>query len=104
MPTLDASRVSPRDEPVVCVLLAGDHTRTLVAGRVSRGDEPVVCVLLAGCGAPGRANGVSIPAVRHRRDAIRTRRLKKVRVLIASLLCLTAGMLTLFAFAGAPQP
>src|SRR5438477_2479253 len=27
-----------------------------------------------------------------------------LRVLIASLLCLTAGMLTLFAFAGAPQP
>src|ERR1700752_1353842 len=27
-----------------------------------------------------------------------------LRVLIASLLCLTAGMLTLFALAGAPQP
>ena len=52
---------------------------TLDASRVSQRDEPVVCVLLAGCGAPARANSVSIPAVRHRRDAIRIRKLKKAK-------------------------
>src|SRR5207253_8736617 len=45
--------------------------------RVSQRDELVVCVLLPGCSAPARANSVSIPAVRNRRDAARTRGLKK---------------------------
>jgi hypothetical protein len=46
------------------------------ASRVNQPDEAVLCVLLAGCGASARANNVSIPAVRNRRDAARTRKLK----------------------------
>src|SRR5437764_9669913 len=52
---------------------------TLDASRVSQRDEPVVCVLLPGGDAPAKANSVSIPAVRHRRDAIRIRKLKKAK-------------------------
>src|SRR5881409_3132188 len=47
------------------------------ASRVSQRDERIVCVLLSGC-APAKANNVSIPAVRNRRNAARTRKLKKV--------------------------
>src|SRR6266446_3044439 len=50
---------------------------TLDASRVSQQDELIVCVLLSGCASGARANSVSIPAVRNRRDAARTRKLKK---------------------------
>src|SRR2546430_6884027 len=50
---------------------------TLDASRVSQRDERIVCVLLSGCASGARANSVSIPAVRNRRDAARTRKLKK---------------------------
>src|SRR5213083_1720206 len=50
---------------------------TLDASRVSQRDERIVCVLLSGCASGARANKVSIPAPRNRRDAARTRKLKK---------------------------
>src|SRR5436190_18132040 len=50
---------------------------TLDASRVSQRDERIVCVLLSGCCAPAKANNVSIPAVRNRRNAARTRKFKK---------------------------
>ena len=56
---------------------ARDSIPTLDASRVSQRDERIVCVLLSGC-ALAKANNVSIPAVRNRRDAARTRKLKKV--------------------------
>src|ERR671919_1202884 len=46
------------------------------ARRANQRDELVVCVLLSGCG-PAKASTASIPARRHRRDAARTRKLKK---------------------------
>src|SRR5438874_11668287 len=46
------------------------------ASRVNQRDERIVCVLLSGC-APAKANSVSIPAVRNRRNAARTRKLRK---------------------------
>src|SRR4029077_3423918 len=52
IPRVDASRVNQRDERIVCLLL------------------------LSGC-APDEANNLSIPAVRNRTDAARTRKLKK---------------------------
>src|SRR5436190_3476665 len=57
---------------------ARDSIPTLDASRVSQRDELVVCLLLFSCCATGtRANSVSIPAVRNRRNAARSRRLKK---------------------------
>src|SRR5437762_1947790 len=53
-----------------------DSIPTLDASRVSQRDERIVCVLLSGC-APAKANNVSIPAVRNRRNAARTRKFKK---------------------------
>src|SRR5439155_5954381 len=51
--------------------------RKVDASRVSQRDERIVCALLSGC-ALAKANNVSIPAVRNRRNAARTRKLKKV--------------------------
>src|ERR1700674_2690702 len=56
---------------------AGDCIPRVDASRVNQRDEPVVCVLLAGSCAGARANSVSIPAVRQRRDAISARRVMK---------------------------
>ena len=63
--------------PLVEKRFDGDSIPRVDASRVSQRDELVVCVLLSGCCAPARASSVSIPAVRHRRDAARTRKLKK---------------------------
>src|SRR5436305_5541813 len=56
---------------------AGDSIPTLDASRVSQRDERTVCVLLSGGCAAAKANSVSIPAVRNRRNAAKTRKWKK---------------------------
>src|SRR5207253_2453513 len=61
--------------PLVEKRFDSDSVPRVDASRVSQRDELVVCVLLSGCCASGtRANKVSIPAARHRRDAARTRK------------------------------
>jgi hypothetical protein len=56
----------------------GDAIPRVDASPVNQRDELVVCLLLSGCRATDtKASRVSIPAVRHRRDAITARKLKK---------------------------
>jgi hypothetical protein len=57
---------------------ARDTIPRVDASRVSQSDERIVGVLLPASCAPAKANNVNIPALRNRRNAARTRKLKNV--------------------------
>ncbi|MEY2519056.1 MAG: hypothetical protein QOF24_815 [Verrucomicrobiota bacterium] len=64
--------------PLVAERCDGDAMPKVDASRVNQRDELVVGLLSSrGCATDTKASRVSSPAVRHRRDAIRTRKLKK---------------------------